>query len=108
MSSTSESGTPALAANRVEECRDCERETRHEVRVEIQTETPGSSFSGEESEAVVAQEPPHEILDVERDADPDEVREAFRRRVQSAHPDHGGSEAEFRRVKDAKEAMLGE
>jgi hypothetical protein len=64
--------------------------------------------SGDNSEAVVAQEPPHEILDIERDADPDEVREAFRRRVQSAHPDHGGSEAEFRRVKDAKEAMLGE
>jgi len=62
--------------------------------------------SGNGSEAVVASEPPHQILGVERDADAEEVREAFRREVQQAHPDHGGSEAEFRRVKNAKEAML--
>ncbi|MFC4449807.1 J domain-containing protein [Halorussus aquaticus] len=64
--------------------------------------------SGDDGHAVVAQEPPHEILGVERGADADEVREAFRREVQTVHPDHGGSEAEFRRVKDAREAMLGE
>jgi len=65
---------------------------------------------GEESDdsmSVVATRPPaYEVLGVERDADPEEVREAFRREVQRAHPDHGGSEAEFRRVKDAKESML--
>jgi DnaJ-domain-containing protein 1 len=64
--------------------------------------------SGEESDAVVAQEPPHEILGVPSNADRDLVKQAFRRRVQTVHPDHGGSDAEFRRVKNAKEAMLGE
>jgi len=66
---------------------------------------------GEESDEPVsaaASEPPHELLGVPRDASPERVREAFRREVQRAHPDHGGSEAEFRRVKDAKEAMLDE
>ncbi|WP_309221796.1 J domain-containing protein [Halorussus sp. MSC15.2] len=48
------------------------------------------------------------MLGVERGADADEVREAFRQRVQRVHPDHGGSEAAFRRVNDAKEAMLDE
>ena len=61
---------------------------------------------GDEAGAVVAQEPPHEILGVDRDADETEIREAFRQKAQVAHPDHGGSEAEFRRVKDAREAML--
>ena len=31
----------------VEACDDCERETPHEVAVELRTETPGSSFSRE-------------------------------------------------------------
>ncbi|WP_276298825.1 J domain-containing protein [Halorussus lipolyticus] len=66
---------------------------------------------GEESAdpvSVAASEPPHELLGVPRDADPEDVREAFRREVQRAHPDHGGSQAEFRRLKDAREAMLDE
>nr|WP_240147577.1 DnaJ domain-containing protein [Halorussus sp. JP-T4] len=48
------------------------------------------------------------VLGVDRNATPDEVRRAFRQQVQERHPDHGGSEAEFRRVKNAKEAMLDE
>ena len=63
--------------------------------------------SGDES-ALVAEESPHEVLGVSPDADSEEVREAFRRRVQTAHPDHGGTEAEFRRVREAREAMLNE
>lgn len=63
---------------------------------------------GDESEAVVAEEPPHAILGVERGADADEVREAFRRKVQTVHPDHGGDEQDFKRVKEARETMLDE
>lgn len=47
MSSTRESGNPSLTADRVEECADCERETDHEVQVEIRTENPDSTFSRE-------------------------------------------------------------
>jgi DnaJ-domain-containing protein 1 len=64
--------------------------------------------SGDDSEAVVGREPPHEVLGVSPDATPEEVREAFRKRVQTAHPDHGGDEQEFKRVREAREAMLGE
>lgn len=61
-----------------------------------------------DDEAVVASEPPHEVLGVEHDADSATVRSAFRERVMDAHPDNGGSPAEFQRVTEAKEAMLGE
>ena len=63
---------------------------------------------GGEGGTVVAQEPPHEILGVDRNADEAAVREAFREKAQVAHPDQGGSEDEFRRVRDAREVMLDE
>lgn len=50
--------------------------------------------------------PDHVILGVPHDADPSTVRDAFRRMVKTAHPDNGGSEEEFRRVCEAKEAMV--
>lgn len=51
-------------------------------------------------------ESPHDVLGVDRDADERTVVAAYRRRVKSAHPDHGGSQAEFQRVKDAYEAIV--
>jgi hypothetical protein len=77
-------------------------------------ETGASEFanarlpSGDGSEAVVGQRPPHAILGVERDADPTTVREAFREKVRTVHPDHGGDEQAFKRVKNAKETILNE
>lgn len=49
---------------------------------------------------------PHEVLGVDADADEREVVAAYRRRVKEVHPDHGGSQAEFGRVKEAYEALL--
>ncbi|MFB6091501.1 MAG: J domain-containing protein [Haloquadratum sp.] len=40
-------------------------------------------------------------LGVSPNADADAVREAYRDRVKSAHPDHGGSPAEFKRLQEA-------
>ncbi|MFB6090822.1 MAG: J domain-containing protein [Halobellus sp.] len=40
-------------------------------------------------------------LDVSRPATVEEVRDAYRDRVLSVHPDHGGSEAEFKRLQEA-------
>lgn len=40
-------------------------------------------------------------LGVPADADPDEVKRAYRRRVKETHPDRGGDEAAFRRVQEA-------
>ncbi len=51
-------------------------------------------------------ESPYEVLGVERDADDEAVVRAYRRRVKEAHPDAGGSVEEFRRVRDAYEAVV--
>ncbi|MFW5917039.1 MAG: J domain-containing protein [Halorubrum sp.] len=40
-------------------------------------------------------------LDVARDADVDEVKRAYRERVKETHPDQGGDEESFRRVREA-------
>jgi len=45
MSSTAD--TAGAFSELTEECADCERETVHEVAVEIRTENPDSSFSRE-------------------------------------------------------------
>ena len=42
-----------------------------------------------------------EHLDLSRTASPDEVRDAYRTRVKQVHPDHGGSQAEFKRLQEA-------
>lgn len=60
-------------------------------------------------DAVVAEEPPHEVLGVAPDAPDGVVENAYRERVQETHPDKpGGDETEFRRVQEAREAMLDE
>jgi len=40
-------------------------------------------------------------LDVPRGADGDEVKRAYRERVKETHPDQGGDEESFRRVREA-------
>ena len=40
-------------------------------------------------------------LELPRGATVDEVRDAYRDRVKRVHPDHGGSEAEFKRLQEA-------
>ncbi|WP_345783462.1 ferredoxin Fer [Halomontanus rarus] len=50
-------------------------------------------------------ESPFDILQIDADADAAEIESAYRRRVKEAHPDHGGSAAEFRRVQAAYEEL---
>jgi len=50
-------------------------------------------------------ESPFETLRVDPDADAEEIEEAYRRRVLEAHPDHGGSAAEFQAVRAAYESL---
>ncbi|WP_435064423.1 ferredoxin Fer [Halobaculum sp. EA56] len=49
---------------------------------------------------------PYEVLGVDADADDTEIERAYRRRVKEAHPDRGGSAAEFQRVREAYEAAV--
>ncbi|GAB3686422.1 ferredoxin Fer [Salinarchaeum chitinilyticum] len=51
---------------------------------------------------------PHDVLGVDRGADEEAIRSAYRDRVLESHPDHGGTPAEFRRVRSAYEELLGE
>jgi ferredoxin len=48
---------------------------------------------------------PFDVLGLDRGADEDAIERAYRERVKEAHPDQGGSAAEFRRVRDAYEAI---
>ena len=42
-----------------------------------------------------------EFLELDRDADADEVQSAYRDQVKDLHPDQGGSEEEFKRLQEA-------
>lgn len=53
-------------------------------------------------------EDPRSVLGVTVAASPDDIKRAFRRRALETHPDRGGDPAEFRRVKQAYDAMRGE
>jgi len=49
---------------------------------------------------------PFEVLGVDPGADDAEIERAYRERVKDAHPDHGGSQREFQRVRRAYEAVV--
>ena len=48
---------------------------------------------------------PFAVLGVDRDADDETIKRAYRHRAKETHPDRGGSDAAFKRVKDAYEAI---
>ena len=85
----------------------------HETRMQEQrgTVTAESEYqklrlpSGD-GDAVVAKAPAHEVLGVAPDAPRATVKGAYRELLKERHPDHGGTEAEFHRLQEAKEAML--
>lgn len=61
---------------------------------------------GDEETAIATAPPAHEVLGVAPDAPEAAVKGAYRELLKERHPDHGGSEEEFARLQDAKEAML--
>ena len=87
----------------------------HETRMQEQrgTVTAESEYeklrlpSGD-GDAVAASPPPHEVLGVSPDAPEAAVKGAYRELVKERHPDHGGSQEQFKRLQNAKEAMLDE
>ena len=82
-------------------------------------ETVESEFStqrlppgNDERETVVvgeapSQPDPHVVLEVAPDAGDAVVKAAARQKLAENHPDQGGDRDQFRRVKEAKKAMLG-
>ncbi|WP_435069194.1 J domain-containing protein [Haloplanus sp. C73] len=71
-----------------------------------ETEFANARLPSGDGDTVAAEAPPHEILEVAEDAPDAVVRDAYRARVQEAHPDKGGSREQFERVQRAREAML--
>lgn len=49
---------------------------------------------------------PYDVLGLDADADEADIERAYRRRVKETHPDRGGSAVEFRRVREAYEAVV--
>jgi hypothetical protein len=51
-----------------------------------------------------------EVLDlpVQGTLEPSQIRRAFRRLAKSAHPDAGGSDEHYRRIAEARDALLGQ
>jgi len=109
----------AVACDRYVDLRDNIREVGkwiHETRMRDNRDvvTGGSNFAAAElppgdaeaESVVVADEPPHEVLGVSPDADEKVIEAAYRVQVKDAHPDNGGSEKDFKRVRTAKRAML--
>jgi DnaJ-domain-containing protein 1 len=85
----------------------------HETRMQEQrgTVTAESEYSklrlpSGDGDAVAAEPPAHAVLGVDRGATPQEIKDAWRERVQDAHPDKGGSDEELQRVNEAKEVLL--
>jgi len=51
---------------------------------------------------------PFDVLGLDPGADQREIERAYRERIKEAHPDHGGSREEFRRVREAYEQLRDE
>ncbi|MES3516954.1 MAG: J domain-containing protein [Natronomonas sp.] len=101
-----------------------ERSNTHPVLVEhempginlghrLPFETPEIDF-GTESDAdtpshdLDGQQTAFDVLELPTTAGDREVRQAYRNKMKQVHPDHGGSEEEFRRVRDAYDTIRGD
>jgi len=108
----------AVACDSYSRLRDNVREVYlwvHETRMRGQRAvvTGSSEFAAArlpsgDDDPVVADWPPHEVLDVSPDAPDGVVEAAYREKTKEMHPDQGGSTDEFQRLIRSKEAMLGE
>ncbi|ELZ38992.1 J domain-containing protein [Halorubrum tebenquichense] len=77
----------------------------------VETEMSTQALPSGDDDVIVAggeKKEPHEVLQIQPDAPEDVVKAAARARQAETHPDNGGDREEFRRVNEAKEAMLDE
>ncbi|WP_049985798.1 J domain-containing protein [Halobellus rufus] len=64
-------------------------------------EVPSTDFGSQRPRGEDPVSEAFDYLDLAPTAEPDEVRDAYRDRVKSVHPDHGGSQSEFKRLQEA-------
>ncbi|MFD1587180.1 J domain-containing protein [Halorientalis brevis] len=64
-------------------------------------ETPDVDFGADENGRLSPREAAHAALGLPVGATVDEIKGAYRERVKEVHPDHGGDEDEFKRLREA-------
>ena len=78
----------------------CEHEMPvHALGRRLPFDVPKFDFGSRRSDDPVGEA--FEYLDLTRTANPEDVRDAYRDRVKSVHPDHGGSQSEFKQLQEA-------
>lgn len=81
--------------------------TRYGVEtIESEFETLRLPPGDPDREAVAGRQPPHDVLGVAPDADPDVVKAAARSLKKKHHPDHGGDRETFLRIVRAESELL--
>ena len=86
-------------------------ETRKRSNRPIETaqdDFAAAALPSADDDAVAAGPPPHEVLEVAPDASEETIKAVARRKLANTHPDNGGDEAEYKRIQNAKKAMLSE
>ncbi len=66
----------------------------------------GNPFEEERSFKPMRRSKSHEVLGIDEDADETEIKQAFRDRARETHPDKGGDEEEFKKVREAYECLI--
>lgn len=80
----------------------CEHEMpAHALGRRLPFDVPSVEFGSERERAVDPVAEAFDHLDLAPTAAPDDVRDAYRDQVKSVHPDHGGSQSEFKRLQEA-------
>lgn len=64
-------------------------------------ETPTISVEKEDGEGIDPREAAYAVLGLPSGAGVDEIKAAYREKVKEVHPDHGGDEEQFKRVREA-------
>ncbi|WP_336022210.1 J domain-containing protein [Halobellus salinisoli] len=80
----------------------CEHEMpAHALGRRLPFDVPSVEFGRRRTERSGPVPEAFDYLDLAPTAAPEEVRNAYRERVKSVHPDHGGSQSEFQRLQEA-------
>ncbi len=100
---STEEGERIAQANRRKKAQEEHRRKEEERRRKAEWEEEWRRYLASRNTANAPD--PFTILGISRNASPEEIRRAYRRKVRETHPDQGGSPEEFRKVQTAYECL---